>query len=68
MEEARPDGSIKRYVLVPLTSDERMPLCELTIGPNPDAAAGRERALNLLHRCGYTDVEQKVVQSVARLD
>jgi len=44
-----------------------MPVHKLTIGSNQDAIVGRERAIELLLRCGYTDVEQKVIVSSAQL-
>lgn len=63
----RPDGSVKRYIEVPLTRLRRMPVEEFIVGPNQDVAAGAARAVRLLAELKYRNPEAKVVSSVASI-
>jgi len=67
VEEPRGDGSIKRYVAMPLTRLRRMPIEEFIIGPNQDASEGRQRALHVLEAVGYPHPDRKVAVSAASL-
>jgi hypothetical protein len=67
-EEIRPDGTLKRYLTVPVTALRRMPVVEIIVGPNNDPAVARERAIRMLERAGYPDPPSKVVLSNAALD
>jgi hypothetical protein len=64
--EIRPDGSVKRYLTVPVTTLRRMPVVELIVGPNNDPTVARERAIRKLERAGYRDPSSKVVESDCR--
>lgn len=67
-EESRADGTVKRYLTVPVTALRRMPVVELIVGPNDDPVVARERAIRILERAGYPDPPSKVVVSSAALD
>ena len=67
-EEIRPDGTVKRYLTVPVTALRRMPVVEVIVGPNNDPAVAQERAIRMLESAGYPDPTSKVVVSSAALD
>lgn len=58
--ETRPNGTIKRYCTVPVTTLSRIPIDEFMIGPNQDVAGGCHRALKLLEEIGYPHAADKV--------
>lgn len=64
-EKSRPDGSVRRYVTVPVTSRTRMPIHEFLLGPAQDLETGRERATSILKMARYKFPERKVHFSTA---
>jgi hypothetical protein len=66
-EEIRSDGTVKRYLTVPVTSLRKMPVVEIIVGPNCDPATGRERAIRMLQAAGYHDAASKVRNSSCSL-
>jgi hypothetical protein len=67
-EEFRPDGTLRRYLPVPVTALRRMPVVEIIVGPNNNPVEARERAVEMLRRAGYPHPESKIVTSTAALD
>jgi hypothetical protein len=67
-EEVRADGTLKRYLTVPVTALRRMPIVEVIAGPNNDPATAQERAIRMLQGAGYPAAEAKVVVSNMVLD
>src|SRR5262249_38482592 len=67
-DEIRSDGTLKRYLTVPVTALRRMPVVEIIVGPKNDRAVARERAIRMLERAGYSDPASKVVLSDAAVD
>lgn len=63
----RADGSVKRYIEVPLTRLRRMPIEEFIVGPNQDFAAAANRAVRLLAEAKYRNPEARVVPSIASM-
>jgi hypothetical protein len=59
------DGTVKRYIEVPVTRIRRMPIAEFIIGPNQDMTAGMDRAINLLASLEYRNPKAKVVASTS---
>lgn len=66
-EEIRADGKVKRFITVPVTRLRRMPVEEIIVGPNQDAAVGRLRAVSILKAAGYRNPEFRVVLSAAEV-
>jgi hypothetical protein len=67
-EELRRDGTVRRYLTVPVTALRRMPVVEITVGPRNDPEIARARAIQMLERAGYRDAASKVLLSAAVLD
>lgn len=65
-ERQRPDGTIARYLEVPVTRLPRMPVEEFIIGPNQDASIGTKRAAELLAKKKYRYPDSRVFTSTAR--
>jgi hypothetical protein len=59
----RVDGTIRRYLSVPVTNLKRMPIVEITVGPGNDPREGSERAREILDRAGYRDPDSRIVFS-----
>ena len=68
IEEPRVDGTLRRYVTVPLTSLRRMPVVEVIVGPKNERSAGIERGIQMLRLAAYPEPESKVVFSDSTLE
>ncbi len=65
VEEDREDGSVRRYVDLPVTARKRMPIQEVIVGPQQGLDAGFARVLRMLSRAGYRHPERKAVASMS---
>ncbi|PYR72175.1 MAG: hypothetical protein DMF86_24350, partial [Acidobacteria bacterium] len=59
----RSDGSVKRFISIPVTSLPRLPIGEIIIGPTADFASSQQRIVQAMNRAGYLRPESKVVCS-----